>query len=240
MVLKTWPEPVEMATWGFRPHCSNQILGDWNLTIPHHTAPYGRCCLPWGWLPAPPSLGHRQRLGRIPRGWDPYQIFQEVPRSFPYTVHATGLLGSLWECHFSVPGVPYFFSALPKKATRVTRAGASVSSQVPYFWVAPGIHHPSSQAPSGPQRGELSTMRAAGEYTGFVPDMQPLGWPYLVRGLIGKLMCICIFTLHNIHIYIIIYTHVLPHCTYTVYIYNIYIIYIYIIYNIIYIYTVYI
>mmetsp|Transcript_78021 Transcript_78021/g.122896 ORF Transcript_78021/g.122896 Transcript_78021/m.122896 type:complete len:219 (-) Transcript_78021:200-856(-) len=27
------------------------------------------------------------------------------------------------------------------------------------------------QAPSGP-RGELSTMRAAGEYTGFVPDMQ--------------------------------------------------------------------
>jgi len=97
---------------------------------------------------------------------------------------------------------PIFFSALPKKATRVTRAGASVSSQVPYFWVTPGIHHPSSQAPSGPQRGELSTMRAAGEYTGFVPDMQPLGWPYLVRGLIGKLMCICIFTLHNIYIYI--------------------------------------
>eukprot|EP00435_Cladocopium_sp_Y103_P021013 s2240_g5.t1 len=31
------------------------------------------------------------------------------------------------------------------------------------------------QAPSGPPRGELSQMRAAGEYTGFVPDMQPLG-----------------------------------------------------------------
>ena len=83
-------------------------------------------------------------------------------------------------------------------------------------------------------------MRAAGEYTGFVPDMQPLGWPYLVRGLIGQLMCICIFTLHNVHTHIYIYRynyiHMYFHTVYTkkdiytvyIYIYNIYIYNIYI------------
>jgi hypothetical protein len=45
----------------------------------------------------------------------------------------------------------------------------------------------SLQAPSV-SRGEVSTMRAAGEYTGFVPDMQRLGcWPGVVLGAIEAL-----------------------------------------------------
>ena len=45
----------------------------------------------------------------------------------------------------------------------------------------------SLQAPSV-SRGEVSTMRAAGEYTGFVPDMQRLGgWPGVGVGLLKPL-----------------------------------------------------